>query len=349
MKSRVPLIVLVVLLLAGLLLSQRLATGVDRQMPQLEGRSEVVFWHFWGGADRDVVDEVVRRFNQSQHEYFVRAIPMPGNNLQAKLFLAIAGGDPPDLVNQDDPIVGDWGWRGIIQPMHGVCSDSEMRALQDHLFPAARKLGTYQGQLFGVCNGLDIRALFYNRTALQQQGLPVPQSIEDLDRIALAFCPVGTANPRTFGFLPDARRLWAWGQVFGGEFYEESSQRVLLDQPAIVAATDWMTDYARWYGPDTINRFRQGDQSLPGKAFPLLPVQDDEMLGRYVVLMDGQWRVRDIDAFVTRRQARGLPCPQFGVCSLPAPATGRRDAGWVNGNFFVIPRNAHNPPAQSRS
>ena len=41
---------------------------------------EVVFWHFWGGEDRRVVDEVVDRFNASQSRYHVRAIAMPGNS-----------------------------------------------------------------------------------------------------------------------------------------------------------------------------------------------------------------------------------------------------------------------------
>jgi multiple sugar transport system substrate-binding protein len=343
MKSRLLLTVTAVLLGAGLLASYRLAPARDSDRMENQDRQEVTFWHFWGGADRDVVDGVVRRFNQSQDRYFVRAIPMPGNNLQAKLFLATAGGDPPDLVNQDDPIVGDWGWRGIIQSLDSICSPAEVRAIREHLFPSARKLGTFDGKLFGVCNGLDIRALYCNQTALDQLGMEPPQSIAELDAIAQAVCPAGTTDPATFGYLPDSRRLWAWGQVWGGQFYDFDTRRVLLGQSAIVAAARWMAGYARWYGPDTINRFRQGDQSLPGKTFPLLPVRDDEMTGRYVILMDGQWRVRDIDAFVSRRRRQGIPCPRFTVCPLPFPSGGRRDAGWVNGNFFVIPRGAGNP------
>jgi multiple sugar transport system substrate-binding protein len=30
------------------------------------------------------------------------------------------------------------------------------------------------------------------------------------------------------------------------------------------------------------------------------------------------------------------------VCPLPAPAGGRKQAGWVNGNFFVVPTGARN-------
>ncbi len=344
MKQLSTIFVLVCLLAIGLFVALQRAHPRVSDRPENAGRSEVVFWHFWGGADRDVVDDVVQRFNASQEQFFVRSIAMPGNNLQAKLFLAIAGGDPPDLVNQDDPIVGDWGWRGIVQPLQDVCSPEELRALDEFLFPAAKQLGSFDETMYAVCNGLDVRALYYNLTALQKHGLQPPRSLEELTEIARIITPPGTLNPETFGYLPDARRLWAWGKVFGGDFFDFETSRVQLTDPAIVAAARWMAGFGNWYGADTINRFRQGDQSLPGKTFPLLPIQDQEVQGRYVMLMDGQWRVRDIDAFIDRRRQQGLAYPEFGVCALPAPAGGRVDAGWVNGNFFLIPKGAKNTP-----
>src|SRR4026207_2415236 len=89
------------------------ATTQDHK-PQAE---EVVFWHFWGGEDRKVVETVVARFNTAQTRFRVRAVAMPGNNLDLKVFLAITGGDPPDLTNQDDPILGDWAARGALLPL----------------------------------------------------------------------------------------------------------------------------------------------------------------------------------------------------------------------------------------
>ncbi len=336
--------IVLALAVAGLALSGRMARTANPLASSDDSRSEVVFWHFWGGSDRDVVDDVVERFNRSQDQFRVRAIAMPGNNLQAKLFLSIAGGDPPDLVNQDDPVVGDWAARNIVMPLDSFATPAEVTRIRQHLFPAARKLGTWNERLFAVCNGLDVRALYYNRTALEADGLSPPQSIADLNRIARTVCPpAGTDQTvRTFGYLPDSRRLWAWGYVFGGSFYDRTTGQFSLTGPAIVEAARWMQQYAAWYGPDTINRFRTGDQSLPGKAFPLLPVTDDEMRGRYVVLMDGQWRTRDIRAFLERRGRQSIPAPQFGVCPLPPPPGGRTDAGWVNGNIFVVPRGAKN-------
>lgn len=305
--------------------------STDRRGQSVE-REEVVFWHFWGGADRATVEDVVRRFNESQPMYRVRAIAMPGNNLDLKVFLAVSGGDPPDLINQDDPVVGDWASRGVLMPLDQLASASEMDALDRWLVPAARELGQYDGRYYALCNGLDIRALYYNQTILDEFGLAAPETLADLDQIAIRTTRL-QGTPRRFGYLPDPRRLWAWGTVFGGDFYNEQTKEVTLTTPPIVAALKWMQSYRERYGADNLAAFRQADQTLPGKTFPLLAE-------RYVAIMDGQWRVRDIAAFQRRQREAGQSVTQFGVCPLPPPPGGQSNAGWVNGNFFVIPARA---------
>ncbi len=325
------------LLLAGLLLLALPGAGSDADAPSPAGRREVLFWHFWGGADRRIVEDVVARFNASQDRHFVRALAMPGNNLDLKLFLAVTGGDPPDLINQDDPIVADWASRGALLPLDEIATDREYAQLQSFLVPAAQRLGNYQGRLYALCNGLDIRALYYNRTLLEQYQLSPPRTLAELDALAEQTSQFDRrGRPVRFGYLPDPRRLWAWGVVFGGTFYDPADGRVTAAEPPVVAALEWMTSYRRRYGAATVAAFRQGDQSLPGKTFPLLA-------GRYTLVMDGQWRVRDIAADQQRQRDAGQPVTQYGVCPLPPPAGGRQSAGWVNGNFFLVPRGASNP------
>jgi ABC-type glycerol-3-phosphate transport system substrate-binding protein len=90
-----------------------------------------------------------------------------------------------------------------------------------------------------------------------------------------------------------------------------------------------MASYARHYGSDNLAAFRKGDQSLLGKASPLLPLDDQEMSGR----------------FTQYREAREVASPEFGVCPLPILDSGspRKNAEWVNGNFFVFPQGAEKP------
>lgn len=342
--KNLPGIVFVCLIALSLILTHQMARQSRLDQPvQPADREEVVFWHFWGGKDRAIVEQIADDFNQSQEDYWVRAIAMPGNNLDTKIFLSVTGGDPPDLVNQDDPIVADWAQRGLIECLEDVATPDEIQMLGEDLLPAAKSLGTYQDQLYALCNGLDIRALYYNKTVLDQYQLDPPTTIKDLDRIAQTIAPIGKSSERkSFGYLPDSRRLWAWGYVFGGEFIQGESQ-VSCDSPPIVAAANWMSQYSDWYGADNIAAFRQGDQSLPNKSFPLLPLTSEEQVGRYVLLMDGQWRTRDIKEF-TERHRDSASLPEFGVCGLPQPPGGRANAGWVNGNFFVIPKTARNKP-----
>ncbi|MCH2181305.1 MAG: extracellular solute-binding protein [Mariniblastus sp.] len=307
-------------------------------------RQEVLFWHFWGGRDRAVVDDVVHRFNESQDQFHVRAIAMPGNNLQAKLFLSVTGGDPPDLVNQDDPVLADWAKRGVIQPIASVATRGQINRLDDWMFESARRLSKVGSDYYGVCNGLDIRALYYNKTLLDQHGLEPPGTLEQLDRIADRITPdAAAASGGHYAYLPDSRRLWAWGYVFGGRFYDPQTGQVEVDSGPIQEATRWMASYSQRYGADNVAAFRQGDQSLPGKTFPLLPTESDSLVGRYGLIMDGQWRTRDLLDFQNERRQLSLPSPEFGVCPLPPPPGGRSRAGWVNGNFFVVPTGAKCP------
>ena len=243
-------------------------------------RRDVLFWHFWGGKDRQVVDDIVARFNASQSEHFVRAVAMPGNNLDLKFFLGVAGGDPPDVVNQDDPIVADWAARGALVPIDELATTAETDRLKSWLYPPARALGEYRGRLFAMPNGLDIRALYYDRAVLDELGLDPPRTIDELDSAALTITPPGQKPARRYGFLPDPRRIWAWGIVFGGQFYDPTTQRATCADEPIVAALEWMTSYSRRYGAENVVRFRTGDQALTGSSFPLLE-------GRYAMIMDG--------------------------------------------------------------
>jgi len=187
---------------------------------------------FWG------VQRVATPEGRSEDRFFVRAVAMPGNNLQSKLFLSTTGGDPPDLINQDDPVMASWATSGVIQPMSSVAEPAEVEAVAKFLYPAARKLSTFDQQLYGVCNGLDIRALYFNQTALDRFGCQVPQTISELDNVSQQIVPDGLDADRDFyAYLPDSRRLWAWGYVFGGAFVDPDGA-VDLASPEIVAGQD---------------------------------------------------------------------------------------------------------------
>lgn len=308
-----------------------------------ESTKEVLFWHFWGGDEARIVDKIVDGFNASQAVYRVRAVAMPGNNLDLKLFLAVAGGSPPDLVNQDDPILGDWGSRDAIVPLGEIMTADEYSSLEAWLYPAARTLGSYNGKLYGLCNGLDVRAIFVNQTWLDQKNLAAPTTIEELDALCEKLWSQDShISLRGIPFLPNPRNLWAWGIVFGGKFSDESTNLPTLTDPGIERALTWMAGYGQKYGAIAA-ALRARDQSLSGKVFPLLA-------GHYALVEDGQWRCRDVARYVADQKARGVSPLRIEVIRYPYPEAGRKNpelgrpaAGWINGNFFIVPRKCRCP------
>lgn len=322
------------------LLPQRFSADGD------DAREEIVLWHFWGGADLDVVRDVVARFNAAQPKYRVREIAIPGNNLRAKLFLSAKGGAPPDLVNIDDPVAADWTELGVLQTVDAIVGEQQAASIAAALLPAARELSSSSGRLVGICNGLDVRALYYNQSFLEEQGWSPPRTLEELDQLAEQVRGLGLDQPR-FAFLPSPRRILFFAYLFGATVWDEQHAQPLLAAPEVIAAGEWLQSYSRRFGEDDVAAYRQTDQSLPGKSFPLLPQTSAGMVGRYVFSLDGQWRVRDLRAFRKQRAAEGLPQPEFGVIPFPPPHAAMpqpaaQSAGWVNGNVFVFPRGARN-------
>ena len=303
-----------------------------------ESREEIVFWHFWGGRDLDVVRDVVNRFNRSQDRFVVREVAMPGNNFNAKLFLSIAGGSPPDLVNQDDPILADWTAANLIEPLDAVASTQEVAEVTNALLPAANRLSTIDGRMMALCNGLDIRAMYCNVTALKDVGQPIPRTFAEFEKVVESLTPVGNVRNRDFfAFLPNHRQAWLWTAAFGGNL--AAPER--FTDPRMLEALTWLQSFSKRYGASNVTAFQQSDQSLPGKAFPLLPLSKKDSIGRYVFTVDGQWRVRDLESFARERAESGARPIEYAV--LPLPSTQNLpDAGWVNGNFFVVPRGAKN-------
>jgi len=326
-KAAVPVLILIAV---GCLLWPQLFGNSATNQNVPTGRERVVFWHFWGGQERKPVQEIVQRFNESQNQFWVEEIAIPGQNLDMKFFMAIAGGDFPDLLNQDDQIIAQWAHRDVLMPMSELTDDDqEYQQLVNWLSPAAKKIGTYQGKLYALCNALDIRTIMYRLDILTDGNTPT--GIQDFDEISLR----ASHNENSIPYLPDDRRLWAWGVAFGGDFYDEETGTVTANHPKIVEALTWMTSYSQFHGVQKIRAFRSTNREA-GAGSMLLD-------GRYSAMMDGQWRVSELDSAIQQAESTGNKPLQYAVAPLPHPQTGRENAGWVNGNFFIVPKGCKNP------
>lgn len=82
---------------AGLALALVALVVVFGAVTASAAKVQIVYWHGWGGEEKQVLDEVVAQFNQANPDIEVEAVTIFGS--YDKLLTAIAAGTPPDVTS----------------------------------------------------------------------------------------------------------------------------------------------------------------------------------------------------------------------------------------------------------
>lgn len=324
---RIPTAVVAMLVLlamaAGIILA--FPAPPTRAFPE---RAQVRFWHMWTAEWKDVVDDIVERFNESQDQYEVVALSVPMSAGDSKFLLAVAGGDPPDVMAQWNPVIPKWAESNLLVPLNTLMAPAEWREFQETAYPAVKKIGMYEGQLYGVTTGLNIFACYIRLDHLEEAGLDIadfPDTMEGLAEWNRVLQRVDSAGELSrVGFLPEG--IYHYAPVFGGGFYDWDAGRVSINTPQNLHAFAYLIDQHRAIGFNRVLRFKSG------LAVGLGNIEWPFISGSYSIFLDGQWRVEQLAKFA--------PELRYATRPVPPPAGGKEHAGYVNGNFMVVPVGA---------
>lgn len=311
-------------------------------------REPVYFWHMWTSEWRVVVENICDRFNESQDRYEVVPLSLPQKAANAKFLLAVAGGSPPDCMAQWQQVVPQYAESKVIQPLDGFMTIRELINFQQNSYPIAQKIATYQGRPYCMPLSLDIRACYYRLDHLKQAGL-LPADTPDSIKTEAEFQAVSRLLPQTLeeltewghqlhifdqqgrmvrlGFLTQWLRLFA--PVFGGGFYQHETKEITIKTPENLKALRFLKKESDRLGYQNLLRFRSSLTGRFGNDWPFV-------IGKRSITIDGQWRVQQLRQF-----APDLP---YITSPIPPPVHGgKKNAGWVFGNFMLIPTGAKNP------
>lgn len=311
--------------LLAVLLYVFLPRATDRKYPE---RKPIRFWHMWSAEWAEVVERICDRFNESQTEYEVIPLSVPGGGADTKFLLAVTGGDPPDVMSQWNAVIPTWADSGLLQPLDGLMTAEEKATFHREAYPVTKKLGLYKGRLYGLTIGMNAFAYYYLPEALEEQGVrEFPRSLEEVVALGDKLNQKdGQGNLTRLGMLPPG---WLGvAPAFGGGFYDWKAGEVVIDTPENLRALEWLVDERRKIGFDSYLRFQSGlnTASFAG-GWPFIG-------GAYAVCSDGQWRVEQIRKFA--------PDLKYRTAMLPPPKGGRERAGFSGGNFMIVPKGAKN-------
>ena len=319
-----------ILLVLGFAACVYVITGPRGVPDGAEGRVLIDYWEKWTGHEGEVMQEVVDRFNRSQDEIFVRYLPT--SSIAEKAMVAIAGGDPPDVLglwSQNLPFYADNSALLDLSPWFADHSiDIEDYAL------AIQPLLLWNGTQWAVPNTCGSTALYYDRTAFAQAGLDPdapPTTIEELNACIDALTILDSdGHVVRAGFLPVEPGWWpwCWGYHFGGSLVDSDGE-VTLATAANTEAWQWVQSFPDRWGIDHLARLRStfGNYNSPEQSF---------LSGTVAMIMQGPWLANVINAYE--------PDLDYGVAPFPSLATLGSDLrGVVECDLLVVPRGANHP------
>ncbi|HEY0238205.1 MAG TPA: ABC transporter substrate-binding protein [Friedmanniella sp.] len=206
-----------------------------------DGPTHITFWNAYTASDRPMVEELVRRFNDSQDDAVVDMTIQPNDVLTDTLLPAYQAGQGPTIVTIDASLVPSYVEQGVFQPVDDFYDGQIDPAV---LPKASLDATTYDGKQWGVPFGATPTMLYWNKTLFTEAGIDEPPTT--LDEMADDAIALTDPSAGTYGIAIGDREgpsLWAvliWAN--GGGIVSEDGSRATFGDPESIEAVD------RWSG-----------------------------------------------------------------------------------------------------
>ncbi len=322
-------------------------TGCARPSADDE-RVRVTYWEKWTGEEAAALQTVVDEFNRSQQRVRVDLVSMA--QIDRKLIVATAGGNPPDLAGVWLPQIVSLAERSALRPLDDLIQADaraagrpESEAVAAHLArfePVYAGMMQARGRVYAQPLTPTATALHWNKSLFRAAGLDPerpPRTRAELDEFArrLTVRDPATGAIVRAGFLPQEPGWWLWANPvwFGASFLDPQGEVAIGHDPGALAALRWLRGYTEEYGADELKRFISGFGTFgsPQAAF---------FSGKVAMVLQGVW----FDDYI-RQFAPGL---DYGAAAWPALDEAAAEGPpftVAEADLLVIPRGARHPEA----
>ncbi len=295
----------------------------------VDGRLRITYWEKWTGFEGDAIRRVVDRFNARQARIYVNLVTM--SQIDRKALVAIAGGDPPDLVGLWSAGLSQFAEKRALMPLEPFMDKAGMR--HEDFTEVFLAQNTYRGTLYGLPLTPATTALHWNKRLFRKAGLDPerpPRTLAELDAMAEKLTTYDENGRLTqVGFTPSEPGWWhwAWGYWFGGELWDEED--ITIATPENLAAWEWIQSYPEKYGAEELRRFQSGiagQFATPQNAF---------FSERVAMIIQGVWMASFIQTYA--------PNLEWGAAPFPSGIPGLDNVSMAECDSICIPVGARHP------
>jgi multiple sugar transport system substrate-binding protein len=302
------------------------------------GVTQIECWYPWGGEEADAMKQMTSAFEAAHPGYRVKLV-YAANTLTSsqKLFLAIAGGRPPDVTFVDGQQLAEWAARGALDDITDLVQEAGIGP--DDFFGPRWDESTFEDRVYALPWCADPNFAFgWNKKAFREAGLDPerpPRTLKELDEYSDRLTQVAPdGQVLRIGVVPwlwfgNANSLFSWAYCFGGDLYDRPTRKITANSPRVVAALEWMTTYSRKYDVKKVSAFLSTFVGLENNPF-----------------YSGRVAMMPVHISTLRYLDRYAPTLEYGLTYMPAAQNGEQKSSWIGGWSMGLPRGVN--PAKRR-
>lgn len=276
---------------------------------------EIEYWQYFFKERVDAMDTLIANFEEANPGITVKMTHFPYADYRTKVAAAIPAGEGPDVVQLFYGWLNEYVDAGLIQPLPSETFPVEQIESEFYPMVSAMKM---DGEYWALPTAVRSLALFYNERILEDVGVEVPTTLDELLEAARATTQRdGSGNITAVGLAAgmNAQDHHWWREVlvrqFGGDPYKDDYKTVNYNDDAGRKALQWYVDLAD--EENGVTKF--GFMDEPQAAFKA---------SRAAFMVDGSFRIGALN------DTRGL---KWGVTELPVGPDGTNSnysSYWVN-------------------
>lgn len=311
-------------LIAGALTAVTVATlaGCAGGGGNADGKTEITFSYLWGGAEAEVLEQIIADFNESQDEIVVKGVSSPDQQKQLTSMSSSNGSF--DISDNFGNNVGAWASKGVLAPLDDAIEAEGIDV--DDFIPSAMNQMKYDGETYALPIAIHSFQLLYNKTLLDAAGITPPTTMDELAAAAQQLTVVdgGKITQLGLGSANDSTTLTTLGFAFGGSWDGKDAPTPAED--GNLEALDWyQKNIVEPVGADALSTFVSGQGEY-------LSAQDPFFSGKVAMIIDGEWR--------SASAAKVAPELDWGVTAIPAASPELENSTQVTASTLFIPANS---------
>lgn len=245
------------------------------------------FWHHYSAQSKEnetLMKVLIPKFEQENPNYKINAVPHDWAGLHDKLLISASSNSLPDVARLDIAWLPELQKLGILAELDKEMPD--FSKVKESLLPSALSTAKIKDNYYALPLNTNTKILFYNVAALEQAGLKVPQTMEELVEAAKKVSGKNQNGQQVWALNEPALSGWnvlPWIWSNGGDICDENYSKAsgILNGTDTVAAVQMLADM---YKNKQFTGFNNGD----------IPMTDGFGTGRYLMLLEGPWKTAEL-------------------------------------------------------